>query len=89
MMIPPNAQDATPMFVILLRYIADLQARSLTNQMLCERILELVGENPESIRAAVSKIHAESQQAALKQLIERLRETFPDAPTEFFRAFSA
>lgn len=56
------AQDATPMFVMILRELADLQARSLTNQMVSERILELVGEEPANIHAAVVKIHAASGQ---------------------------
>ena len=77
------------MFVMLLRELADLQARSLTNQMVCERILELVGEDAASIRASVAKIHADSHDAAMTRLIERLRVMFPDAPPEFFRAFSA
>jgi hypothetical protein len=87
-MIPPDAQDATPMFVMLLRELADLQARSQTNQKVCERILELIGEDAVSIRSAVSKIHADSHNAAMKRLIARLRAAFPDAPPEFFLSFS-
>ena len=73
MSIPKNAQDATPLFIMLLRELADLQARCLTNQMVCERILELAGEPLPNIRPMVAKLHAECQDAAMRRLIERLR----------------
>lgn len=76
------------MFGLILRELAELQARILTNQMICERILELAGEKPANIRSSVSKIYADSHDAAMKRLLDRLHAMFPDAPPEFFRIIS-
>ena len=76
------------MFIMMLRELADLQARCLTNQMVSERILQLVGEDEASIRDAVSKIHADSHDAAMRRMISRLREMFPDLPPDFYRSFA-
>ena len=86
--IPPNAQDATPMFVMMLRELSEIQAGVITNQLLCQRILELVGEDPDNVKATTRKIYDQSRELAMKQIISRLKEMFPDAPPEFFRSLS-
>jgi hypothetical protein len=84
----PNGLDATPMFILLLRELTEIQARCLSNQMLCERILELVGEDAATIRQTVSKIYADSLDISTRQFIERFRAAFPDAPPGLFSAFT-
>ena len=70
----------------MLRELTDIKARILTNQILCERILELVGkQDASSIEKTVLTIHADSLGLATKQTAERLREAFPDLSAEMWK----
>lgn len=70
--------DLTSVVAALFREIAELQARSLTAQMICERVLELSGEDEESIRSAAAKIYEDSRDAAMRRTISRLEQILPE-----------
>jgi hypothetical protein len=78
--------DPNTLLILILRELTDIKARTLTNQMLCERILELVGEDDAaSIQVTVSKIHADATLLATKETAQRLREAFPNLPSDLWK----